>query len=169
MTANPQLLAILVMSPLIGWRMYSRIRRMVGRQRSTSVRPWIPVFVFPIVLSLIAIVSIAHPPALAALLAGVIAGIALGFYGLKLTKFEKTAEGLFYTPNAHLGIALSLLLVGRLIYRMAQLVFIGTGVQTNNFGSSPITMAILGTLGAYYLTYAIGHLMWRSKMNRVEL
>lgn len=166
MTANPQLIAILVMSPLIGWRMYSRIRRMVGRQRSTSVRPWIPVIVFPIVLSLIAIASIAHPVALGALFGGLAAGIALGIYGLKLTKFEKTDEGLFYTPNAHLGIALSLLLVGRLIYRIVQVSTTEVSSSANNFGSSPFTLAILGTLGAYYLTYAIGHLMWRSKVSK---
>ncbi|MEO8002829.1 MAG: hypothetical protein ABI644_13220 [Arenimonas sp.] len=166
MTTSPQLIAILVMSPLIGWRMYSRIRRMVGRQRSTSVRPWITAIAFPTLLTLIAIASMTHPAALGALLGGAAAGIALGIYGLKLTKFEKTEEGLFYTPNAHLGIALSLLLVGRLIYRVVQ---VSTIASANSFGSSPFTLAILGTLGAYYVTYAIGHLMWRSRVNRVEV
>jgi hypothetical protein len=166
MTNNPQLLAILVMSPLIGWRMYSRFRRLAGRQRSTSIRPWIPVIVFPIVVLLIGFSLMAHPLALGALLGGLAAGLVLGIYGLKLTKFEKTNEGLFYTPNAHLGIALSLLLVGRLIYRMVQ---ISTAGPVNNFGNSPMTLAILGTLAAYYVTYAIGHLMWRSKVNRVEV
>ncbi len=166
MTMNPQLVAILVMSPLIGWRMYSRIRRMVGRQRSTSVRPWIPVIAFPILLCLVAIASMTHPAALAALLGGIVAGVMLGIYGLKLTKFEKTEEGLFYTPNAHLGIALSLLLVGRLIYRVVQ---VSTIANANSFGSSPMTIAILGMLGGYYVTYAIGHLLWRSRINRVEI
>lgn len=166
MTANPQLIAILVMSPLIGWRLYSRIRRMVGRQRSTAVRPWIPVIAFPILLCLVAIASMTHPVALAALLAGIAAGVGLGIYGLKLTKFEKTDEGLFYTPNAHLGIALSLLLVGRLVYRIVQVSTIATA---NSFGSSPMTLAILGTLGGYYVAYGIGHLIWRSKVNRFEV
>ena len=90
----------------------------------------------------------------------------LGIYGLKLTKFEKTEEGLFYTPNAHLGIALSLLLVGRLIYRVVQ---VSTIANANSFGNSPMTIAILGMLGGYYVTYAIGHLLWRSRINRVEI
>jgi len=47
------------------------------------------------------------------LVAGAGFGAALGLYGLRLTKFEQTAQGLFYTPSAHLGIALSLLFVGR--------------------------------------------------------
>ena len=37
------------------------------------------------------------------------------------TKFEVTPQGMFYTPNAHIGIALSLLFVGRVIYRMVVL------------------------------------------------
>jgi len=166
MTTNPQLITVLVMLPLIGWRMYSRIRRMVGRQRSTSVRPWITVVALPILLSLIALASMAHPATLGALLGGIAAGIVLGVYGLKLTKFEKTAEGLFYTPNAHLGIALSLLLVGRVIYRVVQ---VSTVATANSFGSSPFTMAILGTLAGYYVSYAIGHLLWRHKVTGTEI
>lgn len=168
MTANPQLLAFLVVSPLIAWRMYSRIKRLVGRQRSTPIRPWFAVVLFPIVIALIAIVAFAHPLAIGALLGGLAAGVVLGFYGLKLTKFEKTDEGLFYTPNAHIGIALSLLLVVRLTYRMLQLFFVGNGSQipVNNFGSSPMTLAILGTLAGYYFTYAVGHLLWRSRVTR---
>ena len=146
--------------------MYSRIRRMVGRQRSTSVRPWITVVALPLLVSLIALVSMTHPAVLGALLGGIAAGIVLGVYGLKLTKFEKTPEGLFYTPNAHLGIALSLLLVGRVIYRIVQ---VSTVASANSFGSSPFTMAILGTLAAYYVTYAIGHLMWRHKVSRTDI
>ena len=166
MTTNPQLIAVLVMSPLIGWRMYSRIRRIVGRQRSTSVRPWITVVALPILVSLIALASMAHPMVLGALLGGIAAGIGLGVYGLKLTKFEKTPEGLFYTPNAHLGIALSLLLVGRVIYRIVQ---VSTVASANSFGSSPFAMAILGTLAGYYVTYAIGHLMWRHSVGSTQV
>lgn len=166
MTANPQLLTFLVVSPFIAWRIYSRIRRMVGRQRSTSVRPWIPVILFPIIIALMAFAAIAHPLALACLSGGVVAGIFLGIFGLRLTKFEKTPEGLFYTPNAHLGIALSLLLIGRLIYRVVQVSSAGSAVPAGHFGSSPVTLAIFGMLAGYYVTYAIGHLLWRHTVAR---
>ena len=45
------------------------------------------------------------------------AGVGLVWWELRLTKFKKSAAGYFYTPNAHIGIALSLLLVARLGYR----------------------------------------------------
>ncbi len=79
-----------------------------------------------------------------------------------------TPAGLFYTPNAHLGIALSLLLVLRLGYRFVMLQLGGQGVdpQSMQLGSSPLTMAIFGTLAGYYVTYAIGLLRWRASVNK---
>ena len=43
-------------------------------------------------------------------------GALLGLVGLRLTRFETTDEGHFYTPNTHIGIVLSVLFVGRLLY-----------------------------------------------------
>ena len=61
--------------------------------------------------------SSAHPPLELPLWGGVLLGAALGVLGLRLTRFEATSAGLFYTPSAHLGIALSTLLVCRIAYR----------------------------------------------------
>src|ERR1700753_3894138 len=108
------LLVPILLGAFIVWRFYSRIRRMVMRQKLSKVRPWITVCVFPILLVLFALASLAHPLPLVALAGGVAAGIGLGTLGLRLTKFETTPEGMFYTPNAHLGIALSALLIGRI-------------------------------------------------------
>lgn len=169
MTLNPQMLAFTIAIPLIAWRMYSRFKRLVGRQKSTSVRPWLPVILFPILIALISIGLLTHPLALMNLYGGAVMGVGLGIYGLKLTKFEKTSEGLFYTPNAHLGVALSLLMLARILYRMMQVFFmdVGSNAAPRDFGSSPLTMLILGALAAYYVTYAIGHLRWRSRVYSV--
>ena len=40
-TLSPATITVLILIPLIIWRVYSRIRRMVGRQRPSKVRPWI--------------------------------------------------------------------------------------------------------------------------------
>ena len=58
-----------------------------------------------------------YPLTEAASWVGVTLGVALGLLGLRLTRFEITGEGMFYTPSAHLGVALSTLLVGRIVYR----------------------------------------------------
>jgi cytochrome b561 len=79
-----------------------------------------------------------------------------------------TPAGLFYTPNAHLGIALSLLLVLRLGYRFVTLQMNAQHFdpQSMQLGASPLTMAIFGTLAGYYVTYAIGLLRWRAQVSR---
>lgn len=151
---------------LIGWRLYSRVRRMVGRQRLSNVRPWLTVCLFPLLIVLLLVGTLAHPPAALGLVAGLGIGVALGFYGLRLTKFEQTPLGFFYTPNAHLGIALSLLFIGRLLYRAVHL-YAATGAVHGGamaFGRSPLTLVIFGTLAGYYVTYAAGLLRRRRQV-----
>jgi hypothetical protein len=146
---------------------YSRIRRLVGRQKLSRIRPWITAIVFPLLLGLLLLVSLSRPFNALALLAGAGCGAALGVYGLRLTKFEQTAQGLFYTPSLHLGIALSLLFIGRLAYRVAQIyIFAGDvpAVGLHDFTRSPLTLGIFGTLAGYYVTYAVGLIRWRRQV-----
>jgi hypothetical protein len=163
---DTHLITVIVVVALIGWRMYSRIRRVIGRQRLSTVRPWLTIVLFPLLAALVLFTSLAHPMTCAALAGGAVVGIALGLYGTRLTKFEATPAGLFYTPNAHLGIALSLLLVLRIGYRFVMLQLGGQNFdpQSMQLGSSPLTMAIFGTLAGYYVTYAIGLLRWRASI-----
>jgi hypothetical protein len=165
MTFSSTSLIFIVLVPLIVWRMYARIRRLIGRQRSKPVRHWLAAIFFPLLILLLAATALAAPMALAALVAGVVVGVALAWWGLRLTQFEKTGEGYFYTPNAHIGIALSVLLVARLGYRffqMATLVGPDAARATHEFGRSPLTMVIIGMLAAYYASYAVGILRWRA-------
>ena len=150
---------------LVGWRVYSRVKRMVGRQRLSRVRPWVTLCVFPLLVAVLLIASASHPLAALALVAGVLGGAALGWYGLRLTKFEVTPVGLFYTPSAHLGIALSLLLIARIGYRAAYLYFVPEAIQGGIFVRSPLTLLIFGTLAGYYIAYAIGLLRWRRRVS----
>jgi hypothetical protein len=110
--------------------------------------------------------SLLHPLTGVALAGGAVIGIALGLLGTRLTRFEATPAGLFYTPNAHLGIALSLLMALRLGYRVVVLQMNGQNFdpQSMQLGASPLTMAIFGTLAGYYVTYAIGLLRWRAQV-----
>ena len=160
-TLNPSTITLIVVIPLILWRMYSRIRRMVGRQRLSRVRPWITIVIFPAILALLALGSFRHPENLAILAGGIAAGALLGVYGLKRTKFEPTPQGLYYTPNAHLGIALSLLFIGRIVYRFVEIFAMGVPNSGQDFARSPLTLGIFGLLAGYYVSYAIGLVRWR--------
>src|ERR1700761_4287929 len=101
-TIDSHLITVLLVAALVVWRVYARIRRTIGRQRLTKARPWITVIAFPLIAVLILATSFVHPMVAGALLAGGVVGIGLGLLGTRLTKFEATPAGLFYTPNAHL-------------------------------------------------------------------
>jgi hypothetical protein len=161
-------LIVIAFAALVVWRMYARIRRVIGRQRLSTLRPWITVVVFPMILVLVLSTSLLHPMTAAAVLAGTVVGVALGLLGTRLTRFEATPAGLFYTPNAHLGIALSLLLLLRIGYRIVMLQASGQGLAPRalQMGASPLTMALFGTLAGYYVTYAVGLLRWRAQVSR---
>ena len=155
---------MLIAVPLIVWRMASRIRRMIGRQQSKMWRHWAAAIFFPLLIVLLTFSALMEPWGLTALGAGVAVGISLAFWGLRLTKFEKTEQGYFYTPNAHIGIALSILLVARLGYRLFQLTMIAganSPAAMQDFSRSPMTLMIIGMLAGYYASYSIGIIRWR--------
>lgn len=153
---------------LLAWRVYARIRRMVGRQRLSRVRPWITLAVFSLIILLLATSTLAHPERLVGFIVALACGGALSVYGLRLTNFQVTPQGLFYTPNAHLGIALSVLFVARIVYRLIEIYAFGTAPQPGSvdFVRSPLTLAIFGLLAGYYIGYAIGLLRWRFAVRR---
>jgi hypothetical protein len=162
---NPSTITLLVVAPLLIWRLYSRIRRMVGRQRLSRVRPWITVILFPLLVLLLTSAAYVRPERLLWLAGGLASGAVLAVYGLRRTQFEATSQGLFYTPHAHLGIALSLLLVGRILYRLIQVYYLGSMAPsgTSDFARSPATLAVFGILAGYYIAYAVGLLRWRHR------
>jgi hypothetical protein len=168
MSIAPQTLVFIALAPLIMWRMYSRVRRMVGRQTSSPRRQWLTICLFPLLAVLLGATAATQPFALLALVGGLALGALLGIVGHRLTKFEQTPEGLFYTPSAHFGIALSTLCIGRILYR-----FIGGGLfvagapPANQAG--PLTLAIFGMLAGYYVSYAIGLVLWRRRVARAGL
>ena len=163
---NPPSPVLYVVVPLIAWRIYARVRRNIGRQKSRPWRHWTAAIFFPLLLALLAAVSAARPLAEAALAAGGAVGIALAFYGLKLTRFERSERGYFYTPNPYLGVGLSVLLIARVLWRMAQLYAIEGGAppaHAQDFASSPLTLMLFAVVAGYYATYAIGLLHWRKQ------
>jgi Protein of unknown function (DUF1453) len=165
--AGPTTIVFLVLIPLLAWRMYSRFRRMVGRQRLSRARPWLSVVLFPLLIVALGAATLSRPEGFWVLAAGLIAGALLGVFGLTRTRFESTSEGLFYTPNVHLGMALSLLLVVRLAVRLVQVISADPQVVqhgTDGFAQSPFTLGVVGLLAGYYVAYAIGLLRWRFRV-----
>ena len=124
--------------------------------------------IYPVLLLLICLAARAHPERLWWLAGGAGIGTLLGVFGLKMTRFEATPNGLYYTPHAHLGIAISLLFVARIAYRLFTVFANGspTSPGMTDFTRSPLTLALLGVLAGYYIAYAVGLLRWRLQLVR---
>ena len=167
---TPQQIAVVVMIPLIAWRLYRRVRSHIGRQTSRMRRHWTTVVFFPLVAALVALGARVHPGALAGLGAGIAIGVGLAIWGLKLTRFEQTAAGYFYTPNAHIGIALSVVFVARIAWRLLEMQELaGHPGPPGDFAGSPLTLAIFGALAGYYTAYAAGMLRWRYSLRKAAV
>jgi len=154
---------MLLLVPLLVWRTYSRVRRLIGRQRLTRVRPWISLIVMPLLAGLLSWVAWPAVDKVGWLGAGIATGAALSALGLKLTAFERTPQGLFYTPNRYLGMSLVLLFVGRIIYRVIEVTALSHGNTLTGFALSSLTLAVFGVLAGYYVGFNAGLLRWRYK------
>ncbi len=157
-------LGLAVLVPLVAWRLYARFRRLVGRQRLSRVRPWISLTVFPALVLTLAWLAHSRADALAWLGAAIVAGALLARYGLSRTVFEAASGRFFYTPHAPLGIALTVLFAGRIVYRVYEVVTAGAAAA--DFARSPVTLAVFGLLAGYYMGYAIGLVRWRRAHER---
>lgn len=165
---DPRLVTPYLIAALIVWGVYRRMRRSFGRQRVRDGRMWTRIGILSAVAILIAILVAPDVDVLGALLAGIACGAVLGFFGLRYTKFEVTAEGRFYTPHAYIGLAVTALFIGKVLYR-----FLGgySGLATGPaagrniaelYRHSPFTLALFGALVGYYVLYYLG-IMQRSK------
>jgi len=156
---SQQLVPALII-PFIAWRVYMRARRSIGRQPFKPARLQVSIVVFSLVVLGFAYFGLPHPITLAALAGGIAVSAALAWWGLHLTKFEITPEGKFYTPNTALGLAVSAMFVGRIIYRMITLPSVVEGSLTapQPF-QSPLTFFLFGLSAGYYIVYYIGVLI----------
>ena len=161
---DPTPVMVTLLMALFAWRMYARMKRLLTRQEFNRRKSLIGATMFCLLALLILAATAALPSLFVGCIAGLAVGITLAFIGLRLTRFEVTPSGYYYTPNTHIGIALSLALLLRIGYRVVQL-NAGTvnlaGQLPAPLGRSPLTLALLGMLLGYYATYSMGLLRWR--------
>ena len=154
-----------VLAPFVLWRMYSRIKRLTSRQRSKVWRHRTTLVFFPLLVLLLAALSVQSSQiALAGLAAGLPLGLVLGRYASSRTKFEQVGDEFYFTPHAPVGMLVALLFMGRMAYRAYEYYSLGAeGLQHHEFVTSPLTLFIFGILAAYYMTFAAGLLAWRKR------
>lgn len=160
---NPNLIAPAIAAPLIVWRLYARTRRNFGRQPIQPKRMWTRVAIFSVLSALVACQGFLDPRLAAGLGLGLVGGALLGVVALKFTRFEIDGTNDGYFPNPWIGLALTALFLGRLIYRLMvvwpEMAHAGAGGSPAGMPQSPLTLAILGMLFGYYIAYYAGLLI----------
>lgn len=159
-------LAWLLLLPLAMWQRYRS-----GRARRRAIGWVASVNAWSLLISSVVFlcgawlsghwIDAALPFAAGGLATGALTGIA----GLALTRFERTPQGLFYTPNRWLVLVLTLVVLARLVhgaYRMQQAW--AAEAQMAWLSQQGSVLAIGGLLLGYYLAYAWG---LRSRLRRM--
>jgi len=141
---------------LIAWSIYRRVRRNIGRQKLQPRRITTSIIILTVVSVLLFGTSLQMPRLIFGISTGLLLGALLGVFGLRLTKFETTEEGHFYTPDTRIGVALSLLFVGRLLYRFWAIRNVTMASGGPPPFQSPLTFFIFGLIAGYYIVYYVG-------------
>jgi hypothetical protein len=160
-------LALILLVPVLVWRVYRRVQSQMTRQRSILSRHYTGLLVFAAMVLVPATELGDRPFSLAALAAGALGGIALGNYGLRRTRFEDTSEGYFFTPPMRMGVLIAMLLVARVVYLGIE-IYLNQGSSQPNprFSDSPLTMFCLGVCAAYFATFSAALMRWRQRKRK---
>lgn len=169
---SPNLLIPVVMTPLVGWLLWRRLRSYFGRQPVRRKRMVTRIVAFAVLGVLISLNGLRDVRLLEGLLGGATGGVLLGWLGLQLTRFERGADGAdVYIPNPWIGGALSVLLLGRMIWRFAVVLprmDSAAAHATPAFGNSPLTLLVLGLIIGYYISYYSGLLVHHRRFERTQ-
>lgn len=160
MSHDPYVFA--AMAVLIVFALYRRFRGMIGRQPLNPAKLRSRIAILAVVVVLFGIRAMHSTALMGAGLAGLAAGAAVAWWGLRLTRFDAMPGGIFYTPNAYLGVALGALLIARVVYRFVflypalQAAHAQTGSPFAGYTQSPLTFALFALVIGYYIVYCAG-------------
>jgi hypothetical protein len=170
-----------LVAALVVFAIYRRFRRNFGRQPLRPARMTVRIVLLTLLIGLLLPEALRSAQFLAAELAGAALGIGLGVWGARRTRFLMRGGQLHYVPHTYTGIAVSLLFLGRLAFRLVQAYGGAHGVHAANAAftnaqagdpsqtfapasmvRSPLTVGIFFVLAGYYLYY-YGWMLWKSK------
>jgi hypothetical protein len=157
-------LVVLAVIALIPFSLVQRYRMGTSRRRARSWLAAINVAGLALSAALFvvgaAVSTVWVPGALAYTVAGLAAGCVIGFFGLRLTRWEAAPGSLHYTPNRFLVLAITLVVTARVVYGFWRAWH--TWRAGLEGGSWIATAGVAGSMAAgavvlgYYLTYWSG-------------
>jgi hypothetical protein len=162
------------MIPLLVFAVWRRVRRQFGAQPIQRKRMIARIVIFTVLCALVAPLALHDMRLLEGLGGGLVAGLVLDFVGLRLSRFiVDPVKGDCYVPNPYVGALVTVLFLGRLLWRFSVLfpqMQDPTGAtppaQGPEMGQSPLTLAIFGLFVAYYICYYAGLLIHHQRLLR---
>jgi hypothetical protein len=170
----------LVMLPILAWIVWRRVSRQFGRQPIRRKRMVFRIVLFCVIGAALALSGFQRIELAEGLAGGVLIGAALGLLGLRLTRFEvDPIKGDCYVPNPWIGALLTILLLGRLVWRLLvvwpQMQHAPAAAQVGAYPMqpmgtlTPLTMLVIGLLVGYYIVYFSGLLIHHRRFQQARL
>jgi hypothetical protein len=167
-------IAPFLFAALVVFAVYRRLRRTFGRQPLRPKRMALRMVILAAIGASFLPLALRSVQFMSAELVGAALGVALGLWGAQRTRFQLYGERLHYLPHTYTGIAVSLLFLGRLVFRFIQL-YAGAPALRGAYAAdpaqgfapatmmrSPLTVALFFVLVGYYVCY-YGLVLWKSK------
>lgn len=142
---------------------YRRFRRNFGRQRVNRGALKFRVGLFLVLSLLVVAPAVRSAAGAASAAAGLAAGLAVAAWAAGRTRFEERGGNSYYTPHPYAGLAVSLLFLGRLVYRYAAELSVpapppadpsaALSRSLNELSGSPATLLVFFLLAGYYVYY----------------
>lgn len=176
---SDQLLHYLPIVALLAFGVWRRVSRSFGRQRIRRKAMIFRICLFGFASAMLALSGFHKLSLLEGLIGGLLIGGAVGFVGLRLTRFESDpVKGDCYVPNPWIGSLITVLFLGRLAWRFLVLAPMFHQAATAppsdmspfaGYTSSPLTVLIAGVLFGYYIVYYAGLLVHHRRFQQAQL
>jgi putative flippase GtrA len=166
-----KVMVMILIGVFLLYRIFQRVRRNIGWQLLNPKK----MRVSAVIISLVGLVFLVEGGMSAASLlsdlAGIAAGVILAYYGALWTRFEQRGGSWYYRPNLWMGSLVTVLFLGRLVYRIYDIYTIAKagGLQNGFAGSLQAsstgwTAGLLLIMFAYYAVYNTIILQKRTRM-----
>src|SRR5260370_30156347 len=142
---------------------YRRFRRSFGPQPVRPVRMWIRIAVLILLGCSLIPYALKSGQFLFAEFAGALGGMALGFWGARHTRYATYEGRLHYVPHTYTGVAVSLLFIGRMVYRVVEwywqngtvqgVAAASPGIAPPSMMRNPSTVGLIFAVAGYYICY----------------
>lgn len=149
----------------VGFMLYRRFKRTVGFQKLTPSRFRFRITVFGIIGCLFLYLGFLHPLNLIADGVGLVCGLVLSHFAIKHTQLEKREDGWYYSTHLGVQVAVLLLLVARIGYKLLTMYTMPPEVlaaanadPAQQFTKDPLTVGVFFVLVSFYIRFLL-HLL----------